>query len=132
MKTITEIYRSNDEQAMLSVVKSRIEDDTIKWAGACVADNYGTEGEVRYQQRANIDGVTVVVYWDTTAEHDKWCADCLRIEYLLCEDSQRELDEDEQKELDILLADDPRDNAYYTDDESNACDWDSPVAVEMI
>lgn len=76
------------------------------------ADNYGTNGGVRYYAHAvDADGNEYIVAWDTTGE---W-------------DTQREIykrDGDSTDEGARALA--------YVEDESNACDWDSPANVEVL
>ena len=83
------------------------------------ADNYGTEGAVRYYADAvGPDGEDVRVVWDTTVAWDL-AQERARLEndsFLTPEEEER-LDE-----LEVMVLPD-------VSDESNACDWGHPVAV---
>lgn len=57
-------------------VTSAIENGTIEWDGDATADNYGTDGMIRYQQDATLRGKSICVYWDTTEEYNQWDEAC--------------------------------------------------------
>ena len=77
------------------------------------ADNYGTDGAVRYYAHAtDNDGNDYTVRWNTTPEWDEAQAEAERIA------KQYEPSTAPSYEYPALL-----------DDESNACDWDNPVDV---
>ena len=84
-----------------------------------VADNYGTDGGVRYYADATDEaGNAYRIAWDTT---EKWdlAQERARLE------GESFLDDDEAERFaelqDMVLPD--------VNDESNACDWDRPVKV---
>lgn len=86
------------------------------------ADNYGTDGGIRYYARATgPDGEEYQVAWDTTEEWDK------AVEYYKLLDASY-LDDEQQARLTEL------ETMVLVDlsDESNACDWDHPVSVRII
>ena len=66
------------------------------------AENYGTDGAVRYYAAAvDADGNEYLVTWETTEQWDEA--------------------QEEYKETSEVNG--------YIEDESNACDWDSPIEV---
>ncbi len=86
-----------------------------------VVDNYGTDGAARYYANAvGPDGESYEIAWDTTSDWD------LAQEYdsLLSSDDRSEEDEARLDELEAMVLPD-------VSDESNACDWDNPVAAKM-
>lgn len=91
-------------------------------------DNYGTDGEVRYYAHA-IDedntGNSYKVTWQTTLKWDRSC-ELARMEEAANYSNDFTAAEDERfLELkEMTLCD--------IEDESNACDWDSPINVELI
>lgn len=92
------------------------------------ADNYGTNGDVRYYASAvDRGGKTYRVAWDTT---EKWRAAQeqfalrMKLEYPASETEQT------QNEYNAHV-DNHGDLSYYSDDEANACDWDKPTTVEV-
>ncbi len=89
--------------------------------GQALADNYGTEGEVRYYANAiGPGGNSYRVAWETT---ERWNLsqerETLRADSFLSDDEKERL-----AELEMLVLPD-------VSDESNACEWDSPVRVTL-
>ena len=108
----------------LDNIRQAIEDDTIIFTGDCVADNYGTDGGIRYQQDAIIDGQKGTVYWDTTQEYNDFTDAYNRKMRLVDDQVHRDLTEEEEQ----FLADyDDTIEDMYLNDESNNCDWSNPV-----
>src|SRR3990172_4413487 len=118
------------DKVTLEKIRKMIEDDSIAWLDDATAENYGTDGAIRYQQTALIDGVHVIVFWDTTPEYDDFEQNFKRKinleEELLRGEVLDEEDEEFLKNYDETL------EAYYQNDESNNCDWDNPVAIEIL
>lgn len=91
-------------------------------------DNYGTNGEVRYRANAIGEaGSEFYVVWQTTQQWDDAC-ELANLESRETGDNARwnPLSEEERERLEDLQ------KIVHTDceDESNACDWDSPIAVQ--
>lgn len=116
-----------EQDSELTVVDLAAEFGTVDFEGKTYtltnqaqADNHGTEGLVRYTARAVDDsGHEYVLAWDTT---DAWDVACK----VAAMD-----DEDEIAEV-IAEADLTQGELPDVSDESNACDWDSPVSVKAV
>lgn len=90
-----------------------------------VADNYGTEGEVRYKSSAiNNKGSKYQVVWETTDAWDR-SEKYLALQNKLSDESY----EESWDEIDAEMQELDHDDLVDTGDESNACDWDKPVGV---
>ena len=99
-------------------------------------DNYGTDGEVRYYAHAtDADGKEYRVVWETTKDFD----DSQKLhgleEELEMLNRQKSYDYGEiariaELEAEIEEMESEGISAAYCEDESNACDWDSPINVE--
>jgi hypothetical protein len=94
--------------------------------------NYRTDGDVRYQQEVEINGIRIMVKWDTTAEYNKFNADYNQFLYLQSAIGHRDFDEEEEVEYNRLKEEDVENNSYYLNDETNNCDWDEPVDFEIL
>lgn len=78
------------------------------------AENYGMDGSVRYYASATDEqGLKYLVVWGTTPEWDAAQAEARRV------DQQYEPHAAPDYEYPQIL-----------EDETNACDWDHPVAVD--
>lgn len=105
----------------------------ITLTGEAFADNYGTDGGVRYYSWGKLENksgnqVDVRVAWDTTAEWDENAERYARLLELVQDWRQGGITEEEEDELDELqneLA------GVDMGDESNACDWDNPAEVTL-
>lgn len=92
-------------------------------------DNYGTDGGVRYYAAAiDENGERYKVVWDTLEQWDNG-NEVAQLEAQL-EDPRHFTDEEIQKTKDRL--EEIGDNYIPNDDESGACDWDSPVNVYKV
>lgn len=94
---------------------------TLYLLDQAVADNYGTEGLIRYYARAiDVEGAEYRIAWDTTNDWDLAC----EFARLMAESDP---DDDQiariEELADMVLPD--------VSDESNACDWDAPVSVKV-
>lgn len=94
---------------------------TLYLLGQAIADNYGTDGLVRYYAEAiDANGTEYRIAWDTTSEWDLAC----ELDRLMAES---DLDDDQIARIeelsDMVLPD--------VSDESNACDWSDPVSVQV-
>ena len=92
----------------------------VKFIRDAEAGNYGTDGDVRYQQDAIINGEEVRIYWNTTPEHDENNA---RYKELISIQRESGLDEEESDELYHLEC--------FFDDNSKACDWDNADEIVL-
>ena len=92
----------------------------VKFIRDAEAGNYGTDGDVRYQQDAIINGKEVRIYWNTTPEHDENNA---RYKELINIQRESGLDEEESDELYHL--------ERFFDDNSKACDWDNADEIVL-
>jgi len=111
------------------------EGKTYHLAQVAYMDNVGTDGDVAYYAFAVDDeGNGYTVIWDTTDAWDKGSAD-YNLALALIEDAKHHpLDDEETAEYKRLT-----DEGFIADgipycpglieDESNACDWDNPIAV---
>jgi hypothetical protein len=87
-----------------------------------ICDNYGTDGAVRYYAPAfDRHGNEYRIAWDTTPEWDAACRIAM-LEANSCNTEDEEMELDELRKKYPVLPD--------CGDESNACDWDHPVAVD--
>ena len=128
------------QEELLAPVTIAIKDDTIVWTDDnAVANNYGTDGEIRYYQDATISirncRIPITVVYETTAEYDKWVDDCKKWEDRDKSNNNQDNyheNEKEGKKLEEKYGGEPLECSYFTDDESNNCNWTSPVAVEII
>ena len=76
------------------------------------AENYGTDGEVRYLAKANDnDGNEYLIAWKTTEEWNK----------------QQEIYNNRNEESEEYWK-----AVAYIEDEQNACNWDNPTEVNQI
>lgn len=91
-------------------------------AEQATADNFGTEGLIRYYAKATSpDGDTVMFAWNTTE-----CWDLAEERAKLESESNPTPEQEERlSALDGMVLPD-------VSDESNACDWDSPFSVTVI
>jgi hypothetical protein len=96
------------------------------------AGNYGTDGAVRYYANAiDADSKEYQISWQTSQEWDdaqelnalQWRAENLD----LLSDAEIEEIKSRVAELEAAGV-----STAIVDDESNACDWDTPVAVERL
>ena len=88
---------------------------------AAVADNYGTDGDVRYYSPAiDAAGNEYSIAWEATPEWDASNA-IVQLELQGKDVDMAEIVEEFGVDEDFT--------PYALDDESYACDWDSPVAV---
>jgi hypothetical protein len=94
---------------------------TLHLLEQAVADNYGTDGLIRYYARAiDAEGTEYRIAWDTTDEWDL----ANEFERLMAESNPNDDQIARIEELaDMVLPD--------VNDESNACDWDAPVSVKV-
>lgn len=97
-------------------------------------DNYKADGAVRYYAHAvDKNGNEYRVAWDTTEEYNL-ANELFRLdeEAKLLKQHGEELSEAKDERLEELRAMNLPDVSFYADDESNCCDWDKPVEVELI
>lgn len=92
----------------------------IEFIDDAVPNNYGTDGGVRYQQNAIIEGEEVTVFWDITEEYED---NGKRYNQLLSIQIDSELDEEESDELYHLEC--------FFGDESQACDWENADLITL-
>ncbi len=84
------------------------------------ADNYGTDGEIRYYANAvDEEGNECTVTWQTTVQWDE------ANEHYRLNERFNELTEEEIERLEELEAK----TLCSIEDESYACDWDNPIAI---
>ena len=133
MKTITE-----NEKEYGSVTYKGIEYILTQQA---YVGNYGTDGGVRYYASGinPATGDRVIVAWDTTPEWDKLCEDCNRYDSISQSIGNIHYQsEDELAKLESELAelkaeyDGSVPDIDLLNDESDACNWDNPVDVEIV
>ena len=124
MTTVTS-YNTGDEYDLADLEKSygTIEHDgkTLYLLNQAVVDNYGTDGMVRYYADAiDAEGVEYRVAWDTTEDWDM----AREFAGLMSRSNPSDSEIARIEELiDMVLPD--------VSDESNACDWGSPVSIEV-
>lgn len=124
MTTVTS-YNTGTEYDIEDLAKKNgtVEHDgkTIYLLDQATVGNYGTDGLVRYYADAiDADGIEYRIAWDTTDDWDLAC----ELDRLMAES---DLDDDQIariKELAEMVLPD-------VNDESDACDWKSPVSVRV-
>lgn len=96
--------------------------NTLYLLDQALVGNYGTEGMIRYYANAiDAEGIEYRIAWDTTDEWDLAC----ELARLMAESN---LDDDDMvriEELECMVLPD-------VNDESNACDWSSPVSIRSL
>ena len=124
MTTVTS-YNTGTEYDLSDLGKSfgTVEHDgrTLYLLNDAVVENYGTNGLVRYYAKA-IDeaGTEYEVAWDTT---DSWDL-AQELDHLLAQSDPSDAEIARIDELEGMTLPDPS-------DESNACDWESPVEAQV-
>ena len=91
---------------------------------AC-ATNKGTDGDICYHAPAERDGIDYIVTWDTTEAFND-SDELSYLETMLNQGDELTMEEMERYEYLSIHSD-----SLFCTDESNACDWDSPVSVEL-
>ena len=89
----------------------------VEFTRDAVAENNGTEGDVRYQQDGVIKGVEVRVYWNTTGEFDDNSKQYKEL------NNMGAFDQEAQDEFNYLQS--------YFEDASRFCDWSNPVLITL-
>jgi len=105
------------------------EGKTLTLTQMAYADNYGTNGEVRYYAHAeDEEGNTFKVVWETTLEWDE-AGELFNLE-LKQEQQPESFDDEDQERMDELEAKGVQ--SYLIQDESDACDWENPVEITEV
>jgi YHS domain-containing protein len=125
---VIENFLGETGKTMTAIVSMTVEYEgkTYYLAQQAYCENYGTDGEVRYYADAvDENGEQYKVVWDTTVAWDNG-NEVAAIEMKL-KDRRYFTDEEVAKMEDRLK--EIGDNYADIEDESGACDWDSPANV---